>query len=308
MENTPEQPSEGKTQPSSPPLYEFSGAQEPQPPSEDQRDTYTGHSEVVAQQEPAASPDGPAPTTANKAAPTEDATNKVYPPPPSFYENRENIQHTNEQMPQRDYAPPIQPYQPMPMGQQPYGYGAPPVPGMPVPPPYYGYGVPPGMAAPRAKRSKAWIWILVSILIVLVLGGCSACSWLFFGAFSSAFQTSYKHVSGAINTSTSYYTALQNQQYSTAYGYLSLQNQQDGNNNLSQDAFIKQAQNADAQDGTIQSFIPGATTYSYQSNQQPDLNRIHMTMTVQRARKRYMVHLQLTFSAGQWKITQFDHI
>lgn len=301
MEHIPEQSSEEQEQSVSEPLYEFPGQAEARSSQQhiatSENAEVAGKGEVIAQPPLDQNSDSPAPGKIKSQEYTQEdiLKGRVYPPPPAFYEKGQVENFASQ--PQIAY--PAQPLpQPAGMPQAPYN-GMPSMPVAPFPPPYY--GMPPGVYAPPRKKSRKWVWILVVSLIVVLLGSCGLCGWLFASAFGPAYQQAYQKLSGALNTTTSYYTNIQEQHYDTAYAYLAVQNE-------SQSAFTKQAQSADTQFGNIQSFTPGTPIYKTDPHKGPDLTHFTIIVTVKRAQTQYQAHLQLASVQGQWKITSFDRI
>src|SRR5215467_10890995 len=123
----------------------------------------------------------------------------------------------NQPPQQPPYGQPQQPYYGSP--QQPYGqpqqspYGQPPY-GSPQQP--YGqpqYGVPPipgYISQQPPKKRRTGLWIFLGILAVLVLACAGGAVALFYFSMHNP----------ATDVANKYYTAIQNQDYATAYSYL----------------------------------------------------------------------------------------
>lgn len=219
----------------------------------------------------------------------------IYPPPPSFYMQPPTPQGTPEQpapslppaFPDPRYAPETQGYYPTP----PFAANAQP-------------GVHPGIPAapPVAKRSRKWIWIVVAVLSIAVLGSCGLCGWASYTLFAPAVQ----QATAVTGTITDYYTAIQDRDYSTAYNYIS---PQDKISNLTAQKFIQEAQSQDEQFGAVQKFTPQSTgIVASSSTNSTDVDTFTMTVQVTRAKETYNVTLTLHKINSQWKITNFDRI
>lgn len=204
--------------------------------------------------------------------PSEEAIRQglVYPPPPSFYQNMPFP-------PEPAYLPPLPTPTPAsePTREQPL--------------------------QPPVKRSRAWIWVVASVLAVTLIASISLCGW----AMSSIFGATTQKVTGALNVVDGYYTAIQNKQYATAYNYLAPQG---SIKNLTVVQFTKQAQERDKQLGTVSSYNPGLPTYKTDPQTGPDLTHLTIPVEVTRGQQTYTVQLTVVESHGQWKITDFDKI
>jgi hypothetical protein len=235
--------------------------------------------------------------TAKLQGPQEDLIRQglVYPPPPSFY--------------QQAQATPMQPHPflsvPPPVAPHPgVGSHAPLPPQAPGHIPSGGYGPPfapvPPMQPPR-KKSYKWIWISVSILVVLLLAACGVCGW----AFSQFVTPLVQSETNAIDGANSYYAALQAQDYAGAYQYLQPQGTIQG---LTQATFTQHAQDADNQYGTVRSYVTGAVNVGTNSNTGLNFSRFTVVMSVTRTKQSYSVLLTLQKSGNDWKIVDFDRI
>ena len=212
----------------------------------------------------------------------------VYPPPPSYYQNLQvpldrpplsQPQAANgpAPYPQQAYVPPPLMY---PAGIQ--GMQAP-----PFPPPQL----------PPVKKSRRWVWIIVSIFAVAFLVSCGLCSW----ALYSLFNTTFQQVSGATNVAQEYYKDIQNHDYAGAYKFLQI-------TNLTQADFIQQAQTSDTQKGVVQSFTTEQPSFTTNPNTGPNLSQWRITVDVTREKTSYPVLLTVQQSGNMWKITYFDKI
>jgi Protein of unknown function (DUF3828) len=184
--------------------------------------------------------------------------------------------------PQQSYGPPQQPpYGQPPYGppQQPYGqpqYGVPPVPGyIPQQPP---------------KKRRTVLWILLGVLLVLVL----ACV----GVFGTIFY--FGTHNPATDVVNKYYTAIQNQDYATAYSYIDASNITLNNQSITQDLYTQGAQAVDAQKGKVTSYSIG--------NFNINSSTATFTVSVTRNGSPYDVHLKLQQEGSAWKIVSVDNV
>jgi hypothetical protein len=130
-----------------------------------------------------------------------------------------------------------------------------------------------------------WLWIVLGVFALLCLVG-GALVWIF----------AVSPVGGPTIASDQYYTAIRDNDYRKAYGYLGT----DLRTSISQEAFTRQAQQQDAALGRV-------SHYSYSNV--PLGNSATATITVTRASgTTYTVHLELRQEGGAWKITAFDRI
>jgi hypothetical protein len=203
-----------------------------------------------------------------------------YPVPPSPYE-----------MPPTQYAAP--PYNQPAYGAPPYNppgaapynpapYGAPPVPGY-------------AQAPQQPKKSLRWLWITLSIVGGVLVLGCAGCITLSVLGYNILAPT----VTASV-TASSYYQAIQNQDYTKAYSYLASNMQTTGGVPLTQSVFTTAATTEDTSLGPVTSV---AQTGISTSN-----GTASVTMSVTRNGQSYVVHLQLQQINGNWVITQFDRI
>ncbi len=192
------------------------------------------------------------------------------------------------QLPQQ----PPQPYQPQqpPSPYQPTQYGAPP----PAYPPPYVQPQP-----PQQKSSLRWLWITLGIVggvLVLGCGGCLLAGVLGVGIFASVF-------SGPLTAVNGYYTAVQNQDYATAYSYLSIDTLRSNGQSMTA------SESSYEQIATVLDNLHGkVTAYSVTNT---DISGDTATITVQVTRARggtYDVTLRLQKIGNDWKITGFDNI
>ncbi len=187
---------------------------------------------------------------------------------------------------QPPYGPPQQPpYGQPPYGQpqQPYGqpqYGVPPVPGyVPQQPP---------------QKRRTGLWIFLGILVVLVLA-CIGGALYYVGTYGGTHNP-------ATDVANKYYTAIQNQDYATAYSYLDASSITFNNQNLTQSLYTQAAQAVDAQKGKV-------TSYSItSSNTSNGANTASFTVSVTRNGSPYDVHLKLQQEGSAWKIVSVDNV
>jgi len=273
-EETVEQSSEDKIEPAAQPLYEF--------PGDDLPNT------------------APAPAPITRVLPDEELAHMpleeavqrglIYPPPPAFYQNMREV--------------PVQPSLPPQYGvnQQ-------------AAPTSYMFG---GIQAPQppftppttpARRSRKWVWIVVSILSLAFFASCGICIWASYAYISPVAQ----QLNGAVDVVDDYYSNIRAQNYAAAYLDLSL----NGQNQLTQDQFVRLAQTRDAQDGRVRSYVLGQPAYS--SNPTSGLDLSHLTITVDVTRCKggeasgqsclsYTTLLTMQKVAGDWKIVDFYKI
>ncbi len=283
---TPDQSSEEIQQQ---PLYEFSTDNTLQSATKDSAEEhalqegfpspYTSSSQVQPEEKGAA----------DEQLPSAEAIRQglIYPPPPTFYQ-------AAQVEPAR---PPLLPPAPMytvPPGyapsQQGYSPGPSPVgqPFVPIPPP--------------VKKSRRWIWIVVSVLSIALLAACSLCGW---GTYNFA-STTFQQFTDSTNVVNNYYADIQAKNYSAAYSYLAPQGTISG---LTLDQFIQQARSRDDHYGPVLTYTPDAPTAADpNSTTGPDLS--HLTIIVEIGRKNLQYNALLTVQqlGNTWKITDFDSI
>jgi len=101
-----------------------------------------------------------------------------------------------------------------------------------------------------------------------------------------------------------YYTAIQNQDYATAFSYLDASSITFNNQNLTQSLYAQAAQAVDAQKGKV-------TSYSITSsniNTSNGANTASFTVSVTRNGSPYDVHLKLQQEGSAWKIVSIDNV
>ena len=220
------------------------------------------------------------------------------------------------QQPQPPYEQPQPPYgQP---GQPQSPYGQPPY-GQPQQPPYeqqwgqqppqnyaptqyvapaYGAQPAPGYAPPQQpRRSRRGLWIALAIiggLIVLSCGVCGILSVAGVGFFA-------KSVVGPAITVNQYYSAVEKQDYNTAFSYISTGLTAQNGQTLTQELYTTAAQALDTLKGKVTNYSVGNVSTSN--------NVASVTVSVTRGGAApYDVHLQLQQVNGSWKITSYDNI
>jgi hypothetical protein len=214
----------------------------------------------------------------------------IYPPPPSYYQN---LQRPLDRPPlpesQMTNGPAVYPQNIY--GPQAYPAGIAGTQAPPFPPPQLAGSQPP------VKRSRKWVWIIVSIFAAAFLISGGLCSW----AFYSLFNTTFQQVSGATNVAQDYYKDIQNQDYADAYKFLQI-------SNLSSADFTQKAQASDTQNGVVQSFIAEQPTFTNNPTTGPNLSQWRITVDVTRLKTSYPVLLTAQQFGSTWKITYFDKI
>lgn len=189
------------------------------------------------------------------------------------------------EMPPTQYAGP---------SNNPQQYGPPPYnPSQYAPPPVPGYAQVPQ----QPKRSLRWLWITLSIVggvLVLSCAGCVIASAMGYNFLKTT-------VVGPTEVANSYYQAIENQDYSQAYGYLANNMQTTSGQTLSQNLYTTAAQGKDTTDGQVTNFT--------QTNFSNNNGVASITMTVTRNGSVYDVHLKLQQdSSSTWRITSYDDI
>src|SRR6266516_5568763 len=198
----------------------------------------------------------------------------------SYDPNQPNEQ--NQPPPQPDYQPPTQ-YTPPPEYNQPYAqqpaYGQPPYGGVPPVPTY----------VPPQRSSLRWLWITLAVvggILVLGCGGCIIASVAGLGIFGRAVSTAIAPSA----TAASYYKAIQNQHYATAFTYLDTSGASVEGQQVSKDAFIILGQTIDATKGTVSSFNQTSVSLNTSTNNDTTAT---VTIDVTHNDSSYTVHLEL---------------
>ncbi|HTK08530.1 MAG TPA: hypothetical protein VL485_15290 [Ktedonobacteraceae bacterium] len=224
----------------------------------------------------------------------------VYPPPPTFYEKMPSP----VEPPVVHQAPPIR-YVPE-AARAATSYVPPKT---PSPLPAVG-SAPASITGPGSstrqlpvKRSRTWVWVVVTIMAIALLASGSLCGWAVYNVSSNVFQT----VDGIENTVSGFYSELQNKNYAQAYHYLALTGAQQ---TLTQEQFAQQASQLDSQYGPVLSYTPEAPALSPNASSQDTANITQSTITIQvgRKQKQYAVTLTLRKEGNSWKIVSYSQL
>ena len=125
--------------------------------------------------------------------------------------------------------------------------------------------------------------------------GCGACGILSVAGIGFFAKT----VAGPAITANQYYSAVEKQDYNTAFSYTNLTTL--NGQTLTQEAYTKTAQALDLARGNVTNFSVG--------NISTNNNIATVTVSVTRGNSpSYTVQLQLQQVNGAWKITTFDNI
>jgi hypothetical protein len=163
-------------------------------------------------------------------------------------------------------------------------------PGAP-PTPYYAPF--PGYPQPR-RSSHRWVWMVLGIVALMSILGGALLAWGASRAFTAYYNSSLRAYD-------MYYTAIKDQDYSTAYSYLGSHLQTE----YSQQTFTQAAQQQDEALGRVSSFGPAHNPFL----PIPKGDLASFTVTVTRTNGiTYTVHLELRQEGGAWKVTAFDRI
>jgi Domain of unknown function (DUF4878) len=142
------------------------------------------------------------------------------------------------------------------------------------------------------------LWIILGVVGVLVLA-CVAGIFVFVNAVTH---------SPAVDTVNRYYTAMENQDYATAYQYLdpgiSL-TFLGASQQITQALFTQAAQAYDVQKGKISSYSITSTNLNSSTSSG---STAAITVNVTRNGSSYDVHLQLKQEGNAWKIVSFDSL
>jgi hypothetical protein len=153
------------------------------------------------------------------------------------------------------------------------------------------------MPPQQPGRSRRGLWIALAIIGGLIILSCAVCGVLFVtGAGFFA-----KTIAGPAITVDQYYTAVKNQNYNTAYSYISTNLTASNGQTLTQELYTTAAQALDTVKGKV-------TNYSI-GNISTNNNVATVTVSVTRgSASPYDVQLQLQQVNGSWKITSYDNI
>ena len=212
------------------------------------------------------------------------------------------------EQPQPPYGQPGQPPYEQQWGQQPQSqYGQPPY-GQPQQPPQdyaptqyvapaYGAQPAPGYIPPQQRRSRRGLWIALAIIGGLIVLSCAVCGIL----FATGVGFFAKTVAGPAIVVNQYYSAVEKQDYHTAFSYISTNLTASNGQNLTQELYTTAAQALDTVKGKVTNFSVGSISTTN--------NVASVTVSVTRAgASPYDVHLQLQQVNGAWKITSYDNI
>jgi hypothetical protein len=142
----------------------------------------------------------------------------------------------------------------------------------------------------QSRRSRRMLYILVGAIAALILIGFGAFVWV---TVSSALNSLKQN--GSIPER--YYLNIMSGDYTRASTYLDSNATIDGQPVGNQQAFIRLAKAADAQNGTVH-----GVTFNI------DSDATNVTVTVSRGSRSYDVHLVLKQENGTWKIVSADGI
>jgi len=203
------------------------------------------------------------------------------------------------QQPQQPYGQPGQPQQ-EPYGQQQWGQ-QPPAQYAPTQYVAPAYGAPPvpGYAPPQQPgRSRRTLWIVLGIFGGLIVLSCAICGILFVAGVGFFAKT----VAAPALTVNQYYSAVQKQDYNTAYSYIDQNLTASNGQPLTQQVYTVAAQALDEVKGKVSRFSVGG-------NISVTNNTASVTVSVTRgSTAAYDVHLQLQQVNGTWKISSYDNI
>jgi hypothetical protein len=172
-----------------------------------------------------------------------------------------------------------------------------------LPPPYSGVSSTP--PPPPKKNLKVFVLVIIGILCITI----AVLSGLLIAVLRSAGQQQEKMQRtpavispiSVLTTPTQYYTAIEHQEYTTAYSYMAPNLTASNGQPLTQELYTTAAQALDTVKGQVTSYSVGSTSVSN--------NVESVTVIVTRGRTpAYDVHLQLQQINGSWKITSYDNI
>jgi len=195
-------------------------------------------------------------------------------------------------VPQPSYGQPKQqgPYN-APPSQQPYQpYGQAPFNQVPPLPNY-------AQQPPQQKRSLRWLWITLGIVGVLIVAGCAICGILTANGIGFLAQKA-----GPVVAADEYYAAVQKQDYTTAFSYLSPDATLTSQGQTvpvggSQQGYAQAAQLLDARFGTV-------TSHTVASN---GSDTTILTINVTRTKlASYSVRFTMVQVGDTWKIKNME--
>ena len=148
---------------------------------------------------------------------------------------------------------------------------------------------------PQIKKSRKWIWIVVSIFGVGFLVTCGLCGWGGYQLVDSVINQE----TGATDVVNIYFQDIQKQRYAQAYQKVQI-------SGLTLEDYTKQAQASDTQNGLLISFTIEQPTFDTNANTGPDLNKWSYTVNITRTKTSYPVLVTVEKVGGNWKITYID--
>jgi hypothetical protein len=153
------------------------------------------------------------------------------------------------------------------------------------------------MPPQQFKRSRRGLWIVLGIIGGLIVLSCAVCGILFVAGVGFFAKT----VAAPALVANQYYSAVEKQDYTTAYSYLNTNLIAQNNQPLTQELYTTAARTLDTAKGTVSNYSVG--------NISVNNNTASVTVSVTRgSTPAYDVQLQLQQVNGTWKITRFDNI
>jgi len=226
------------------------------------------------------------------------------------YDPNQPQQPDSGQQPQPPYGQPGQSQQPpyeqpqQPPYEQQWGQQPPQnyAPTQYVAPAYGAQPVPGYMPPEQARRSRRGLWIVLGIIGGLIVLSCAACGILF-ALGAGPLVNIVGSIAGPAYTVNQYYNAVEKQDYTTAFSYISTNSTVLNGQISTQDLYTSAAQAVDAAKGKVTSFSIGNISLTNNNN------TAIVTVTVTRSSTpAYVVHLQLQQVNGSWKIVSLDNI
>ncbi len=158
---------------------------------------------------------------------------------------------------------------------------------------------PPQNYAPTQYVAPAYVLGIIGGLIVL---SCAACGILF-ALGAGPLVNIVGSIAGPAYTVNQYYNAVEKQDYTTAFSYISTNSTVLNGQISTQDLYTSAAQAVDAAKGKVTSISIGNISLTNNNN------TAIVTVTVTRSSTpAYVVHLQLQQVNGSWKIVSLDNI
>jgi hypothetical protein len=155
--------------------------------------------------------------------------------------------------------------------------------------------------APPVRKSRKWLWIVITLVAIIILASCGLCSWSAYTLVSPIYQ----QLTGSINVIKDYYTNLQARDYSAAFNDLAPQGKISG---LTEQQFSSEATRRDSSYGLVDSFVVGQPSFRTDPNTGPDLSHFTMSVEVKRSHLSYTVVLSVAKMGNDWKITDYSQI